>query len=173
MILGRFFAFLLLLIFFGFSVADDELNEAVKAAKDGDFDNAIPAMKKLANEDNSDAQNYLAAWNEMGMAMPINEKAALKWTKRSAELGNAFGRWNLAVYYYFGVGVEKDYSKVLNLIRPLAKQGYSEAYHTLHVMYSEGKGVPKDEEVALEWFEKYERSEKFFSSETAKMLLWK
>jgi uncharacterized protein len=44
-----------------------------------------------------------------------------------------------------------DYNKALKLLQPLAKQGVPGAMYVLGVMYSEGKGVPKDYAAALAW----------------------
>jgi uncharacterized protein len=49
--------------------------------------------------------------------------------------------------YKFG-----DYATTLREWKPLAKQGNAIAQTILGVMYSEGKGVPKNEETAVKWY---------------------
>ena len=46
---------------------------------------------------------------------------------------------------------KKNYKAALNMFRPLAKQGHPRAKFYLGVMYSEGRGVLKDERKAAEW----------------------
>jgi len=46
----------------------------------------------------------------------------------------------------------KDYEKALEIFRPLAEQGDSDAQATLGIMYEFGRGVPIDKKVAMEWY---------------------
>ncbi len=46
------------------------------------------------------------------------------------------------------------YQKALNIIKPLAEQGYPDAQFSLGKMYGSGKGVPKNNTKALKWFRK-------------------
>ena len=46
----------------------------------------------------------------------------------------------------------KDYEKALEIFRPLAEQGDSDAQATMGIMYEFGRGVPIDKKVAMEWY---------------------
>lgn len=46
----------------------------------------------------------------------------------------------------------KDYETALNILKPLAEQGDSQAQVTLGVMYDYGQGVAKDPEEAMKWY---------------------
>lgn len=48
--------------------------------------------------------------------------------------------------------LDKDYDRALEVIRPLAEQGDSQAQVTLGVMYDFGHGVEKDSAEALKWY---------------------
>ena len=48
----------------------------------------------------------------------------------------------------------KDYATALREWLPLAKKGHSAAQFNLGLMYSNGRGVPKDEGEAVAWFRK-------------------
>jgi TPR repeat protein len=47
-----------------------------------------------------------------------------------------------------------DYVKAAELLRPIAEQGDASAQYRLALMYTEGKGVPRDEKAALMWFQR-------------------
>ena len=47
-----------------------------------------------------------------------------------------------------------DYATTLRLWRPLAEQGNATAQYFIGLMYTEGKGVPQDDAVAVEWYRK-------------------
>jgi TPR repeat protein len=48
----------------------------------------------------------------------------------------------------------QDYAKALSLFLELAKNGNATAQYNLGVMYSEGQGVPQDDQQALFWYRK-------------------
>ena len=58
------------------------------------------------------------------------------------------------VRYYFGEGVEKDYTKAFEWFSKAAEQGDADAQFSLGVMYSEGQGVGQNYEKAFEWYSK-------------------
>ena len=47
-----------------------------------------------------------------------------------------------------------DYATAIRELRPLAKQGNTNAQFNLGIMYSEGKGVPQDYAEAVKWHRK-------------------
>jgi TPR repeat protein len=47
-----------------------------------------------------------------------------------------------------------DYAKAVELLRPIAEKGDASAQYRLALMYSEGKGVQRDDKAALTWFQK-------------------
>jgi len=47
-----------------------------------------------------------------------------------------------------------DYATALREWQPLAKQGHAVAQYKLGLLYANGRGVPKDEAQARQWFEK-------------------
>lgn len=56
--------------------------------------------------------------------------------------------------YYFGRGVEKDYSKACEYYRRAAELGYADAQNNLGIMYRNGWGVAPDYAEALKWYRK-------------------
>jgi TPR repeat protein len=47
-----------------------------------------------------------------------------------------------------------DYTKAVELLRPLADKGDASAQYRLALMYTEGKGVTRDDKAALTWFQR-------------------
>jgi TPR repeat protein len=47
-----------------------------------------------------------------------------------------------------------DYAAEAALIRPLAEKGYAFAQFNLGVLYDQGKGVPQDNALAMQWYRK-------------------
>ena len=54
--------------------------------------------------------------------------------------------------YYYGKGVEQDYSKALEWLKKAADAGNSAAMYNIGYMYEYGKGVEQDYTKALEWY---------------------
>ena len=48
---------------------------------------------------------------------------------------------------------EKQYEKALPLLEKAAREGDSDAPFYLGIMYDDGKGVEKDENISFHWFE--------------------
>lgn len=78
----------------------------------------------------------------------------IKWFRKSAEEGYAWGQYNLAKYYFRGKGVECNYPKSLMLYKNAAEQGLCGAQLSLGYMYSNGIGVSKNVTSAVGWYQK-------------------
>ena len=83
--------------------------------------------------------------------------------KRIAELKEAAGKpgrkqkvalQTLAVSYYEGCGVDKDYEEAARYLKKAAELGDANMQHLLSICYFEGQGVEKDLEVAVMWSSK-------------------
>jgi S1-C subfamily serine protease len=77
---------------------------------------------------------------------------AVKWFRKAAEQGNAFGQMSLAFCYEEGNGVAKDYNEAAVWCRKAAEQGNPLAQYNLGVCYSEGQGLEKDFAQAVKWY---------------------
>lgn len=81
--------------------------------------------------------------------------AALDWFRKGADLGNASSMFDIAMYYYYGYGVvEVDPITEIEWNLKAADAGSTTAMRNLGVSYQFGSSVEKDEEKALEWYEK-------------------
>jgi len=80
-----------------------------------------------------------------------NYGEALKWFRKSAEQGYAYGQYNLAVMYLEGSGVPKNESEAIKWFTKAADQWHAGAINNLVALYFYGKGVPKDLVAAFMW----------------------
>ncbi len=79
---------------------------------------------------------------------------ARKYYELAADQGDEIAQYNLGTYYFFGFGVDQDYSEALRLFRLAAEQGYANGIFAVGECYYLGTGVDKDPETAAEWYQK-------------------
>ncbi|KAJ3263413.1 hypothetical protein HDU77_010707 [Chytriomyces hyalinus] len=73
-----------------------------------------------------------------------NPKEGLTWVEKSATLGFAKAKRNLAVYLSEGIVCEKNGEEALRSAYEAMNQGFADAYYTLGLMYLNGDVVPRD-----------------------------
>jgi uncharacterized protein len=103
--------------------------------------------------DHDAAQFYvgLALYRGLGVAGKDLEQAVVCWRK-AAEQGHAQAQNNLAVAYWGGEGVARNYNLAVSWFRRAADQDDANAQYNLAVMYESGVGVPQDFEQAVTWY---------------------
>ena len=74
--------------------------------------------------------------------------------RKNAESGDSDAQFLLGVRYYFGKGVQKNYSEAVNWFLKAAQQEHMKAEFNLGVCYYFGKGVEKDFVKAVSWYRK-------------------
>ena len=80
-------------------------------------------------------------------------KTALKWYEAAAKSGNPQALFRLGVFALDGMGpIEKNPQKAAEYFYKSAKLGYAQAQYNLACLFSEGRGVMKDEAAALYWY---------------------
>ncbi|MDQ2994381.1 MAG: sel1 repeat family protein [Pseudomonadota bacterium] len=67
--------------------------------------------------------------------MQKDELAAVKWSRRAAELEFRSAQYHMAFLYGNGLGVPKDTVELVNWLRKAAKQGHADARKTLNTLY--------------------------------------
>ena len=72
----------------------------------------------------------------------------------AAESGYADAQNNLGDCYYYGHGVQKDYTKAVEWYQKAANQGNATAQCNLGFCYYYGYGVQQDYKQAVEWYQK-------------------
>lgn len=83
-----------------------------------------------------------------------NYENAIECYSKAAELGLSEAQNELGNMYYYGWGVERDFSKAFNYYRNAAKAGYVDAQNSLGECYLLGKGIDRDNEEAIKWIKK-------------------
>ena len=82
------------------------------------------------------------------------DSAALAELKSRAESGDPDSQFRLAVAHYTAEGIDQDYTKSADWYRKAAEQGHARAANKLGGMYLKGRGVEKNQELAISWFKR-------------------
>ena len=76
-----------------------------------------------------------------GEGLDRNLEEAVKWYRRSAEQGNRYAQYNLAVMLLKGQGTTSDVDEAFHWCRTSAEQGLAEAQLQLGDLYRSGQGA--------------------------------
>ena len=131
-------------------IAPTEQLPAVQAPADSEFD----GQRKLAENGNAVAQNYLGYCYYHGDGVTKDLVEAAKWYHKAADQGNATAQRMLGVCYENSNGVLQDYTEAVKWYRKAADQNEITAQWCLADCYAKGQGVPQDYEEAVKWFRK-------------------
>jgi TPR repeat protein len=102
-----------------------------------------------------EAQFFLGASFAGGMeGFPKDYEQAIKWYRKSAELGYAKAQVALGLCYKEGQGVLGDYKEAVKWFMKSAEQGDAEGQCFLGYSYAIGEGVPQDIDEAVKWWTK-------------------
>ena len=74
--------------------------------------------------------------------------------KANAEKGDAESQLHLGLYYFGGIGMEKNQAEAMKWFHKAAEQGNSGAENRLGAIYRAGVGVKKDSAEAVSWYRK-------------------
>jgi TPR repeat protein len=151
-LIKTFLVMLMLMLSFSHAAIAGDLEDAIAAAKKGDFATALRLWTPLAEQGDIEAQFNLGMLYADGKGVAQNYKTAVKLFMLSAEQGDADAQSNLGVMYNNGSGVEQDYKTAVKWYMIAAEQGYSKAQYNLGVAYYNGTGVAQDYVKAHMWF---------------------
>ena len=121
----------------------------------GSITNALHWYEKAALA--SESYNSRRAQFQLGYIYATKEgnfHEATKWFRKCAEAGNPTAQLNLALLYYKGDGVERDWKEAANWYRKAAEAGDVAAQVALAGLYRDGEGVPRDDWEAAKLFRK-------------------
>ena len=107
-------------------------------------------FRKAAEQGHATAQNNLGVCYENGRGVAKNRLQAMKWYTQAAEQGHATAQCNLGACYY----QSEFYTEAAKWIRKAAEQGEARGEYLLGILYAEGKGVPANENAAIQWLTK-------------------
>ena len=77
---------------------------------------------------------------------------AAKLLKPRAEEGDPEAQFNLGLYYFQGLGGDRNYAEAAKLFRGAAEQGHVMAANNLGAMNMDGRGIPRNLPEAWFWF---------------------
>ncbi len=127
----------------------DDIQAGLRA---GQFDTAIPQLRKLAEAGDGTAQFALATVLEGGFGNPKpDQKEAVQWYRRAADQGIPQAQTVLADRLMQGVGVDKNYEEAAKLYRAAADKLPQAAAH-LGDLYCYGIGVKEDGAECAKWY---------------------
>jgi uncharacterized protein len=89
-----------------------------------------------------------------GTSVVRNLEEAVKWYRRSAEQGDRYAQYNLAVMLLKVRGTPPEEEEAFRWCRAAAEQGLPEAPLQLGDQYRAGNGVEEDQALARTWYEK-------------------
>src|SRR5919106_1454360 len=124
--------------------AAEPLEDAIAAARKGDYATALHLFRPLAGQGNAVAQYNLGMMYSLGRGVPRDYAVAVSWYLKAADQGDASAQYNLGVMYSIGQGVRPDPVAAVSWYRKAAEQGHAGAQSNLGVMYQRGQGVPQD-----------------------------
>ncbi len=111
-------------------------------------DQAIYWYEKAAHQGDKYAQNNLGRIYLQGEITPIDNKKAIYWLEKAEAQGVITSQYNLGIVYEANL---HDYQKAAYWYEKAAKRGDAGAQNALGSLYSNGKGIPKNEHKALYW----------------------
>ena len=107
-----------------------------------------------AKKDNVMALYNLGICYEFGYGCEINEKKAIEYCKKAADLNCPEAQAELGVCYLNGRGVKINGAKAFKWLEKAAQQGYADAQCELGYCYRYGTGVEQNDTGADMWFTK-------------------
>ncbi len=131
---------------------EDLMQDALKAARAGDYEAALSIWEPLARAGNSRAQNNIGACFIDGLGVEQDYELARQWLELSAEDGDPVGRRNLATLCFKGHGGPQDIERAVELYRLAAEDDDSVAQDTLSWILLNGEnGTKADAVEARRW----------------------
>lgn len=117
------------------------------------YDKALHYFSRAAEAGNNYAMAYLGKlYLEGGQFVRQDNQTAIKYFRMAADKGNPIGQAGMGIVYFYGSGVERDFSRAFKYFQLSADQGYVEGHFMLGVIYYHGYGVRKDFKMAVKHF---------------------
>jgi TPR repeat protein len=100
-----------------------DLEKALEAVQNGDYDTALKEWRLAAEQGNARAQYNLGVMHQKGEGVTQDYQEAVKWYRLAAEQGNASAQFTLGYMYDNGEGVAEDNMQAVKWYRKAAEQG--------------------------------------------------
>lgn len=144
---------LLVIVFFYSNISyATQLEEAIKAFDNQDYDTASKLLKPLAEQNIPEAQYYFGFINQYD-GDDTNDAQAFEWLQKSALQNEVKAQIGLADIYRDEHSPKLDYQKAIYWYKKAADQGNTSGMIGLAIMYQYGHGETNIVK-AIEWFTK-------------------
>jgi hypothetical protein len=103
--------------------------------------------------DRDPSDEVIVPWKGFGMKALLYGLLAepVKIRERANE-GDAYSQWRLGFCYFFGAGIQHDFTEAVKWFQKATKQGSAEAQFALGRCYQYGCGLTQDLERAKQWY---------------------
>ena len=145
------FAAVILIFSFAAPVLAAQLDDAVAAARRGDYASAHQLLRPLADNGDVRAQFNLGYLYANGWGVPRDDAEGAKWYRKAADQGLAVAQHYLGTAFAYGDGVQQDDREAARWFQRAADQDYPTAQFMLGLAYASGWGVPQDPIKAYVW----------------------
>ena len=115
-------SFIILSLFIFFSACGYE-NDPQKAFEAGDYETSFKLWKVLAEQGDSEAQNYIGIHYHIGGGVERDVEQAFNWYEKAAKGGNRDAQRNLGALYESGVLGNRDFEQAYIWLYAAYKQG--------------------------------------------------
>jgi len=136
----------LLILVFGLvaPAAAAELDEAVAAARGGEYATALRRLSPLAEKGDARAQFDIGFMHAYGWGLQRNPAEALTWYRKAADQGLAVAQHFIGLAHVNGDGARLDDAEGARWFARAAAQGFAQAQYMIGLMTLDGRGVPKN-----------------------------
>ena len=125
--------------------ASGETDAALQAYRDGNYPAAIKIWRKLAANDNPDAQYALGVAYLKGHGIARDPRKAMRWFQMAAKSGHRLAQ--ALVAYQAGA-----FDTAVTLWKRGAERGTTDAQYALGLALLKGQGVKSNAKQSLQWF---------------------
>ena len=125
--------------------ASGETDAALQAYRDGNYPAAIKIWRKLAANDNPDAQYALGVAYLKGHGIARDPRKAMRWFQMAAKSGHRLAQ--ALVAYQAGA-----FDTAVTLWKRGAERGTTDAQYALGLVLLKGQGVKSNAKQSLQWF---------------------
>jgi TPR repeat protein len=134
-------------------VPQNQMAQAEKDVKAGDYNTAVTMFEKLAANNHPLADYWVAHMTELGLGTPRDPAKAVELYKKAAAQDVAAAELRLGEIYLHGDLVLPDFAQAKTYLERAAYHGGPRAAMLLGQMYRDGLGMPADQKEAYAWSE--------------------
>lgn len=112
-------------------LAESGFETGASAYRRGDYDNAFPIFRRLAEQGDPRAQTVLGLMYSYGEGVAVDHQEATRWYGRAADQGYSVAQYNLAMQFANGEGHALDKRQAIKWLALAAAAGHDRARNKL------------------------------------------